>query len=47
MERLEIIKNAKGPTLRSKLVAVCEALLASGVADAPRSRNAPGSEEEA
>ena len=47
MERREIIKNAKGRMLRSKLVAVCEALLASGAADAPRSRNAPGSKEEA
>ena len=45
MERLEIIKNARGPMLRSQLVAeVCEALLAAGsakgytfhkVADAP------------
>ena len=45
MERLEIIKNARGPTLRSQLVTeVCGALLAAGsakgytfhkVADAP------------
>ena len=50
-ERLEIIKNAKGTMLRSKLVAeVCEALLASGSleryvfsspADAPSSSNVP------
>ena len=51
MERLEVIKNAKGPILRSQLVTgVCEAFLASGsvkgytfsnAADAPSASSAP------
>ena len=55
MERLEVIKTAKGPMLRSELVAeVWAALLAAGffrgytfssAAEVPSSSNAPGSSE--
>ena len=47
MERLEIIKNAKGPMLRSKLALLATGSLKgytfSNAADAPSSSSAPGS----